>query len=164
MDLSRLREKAGSIIGKYKYVLIVLLVGIGLMLIPDQKKQEPDAVTTPIVEAMPDQADALTQMLSQVQGAGKVKILLTIAEGEQTIYQIDQNGDSAGRTNSETVIITDASRNQQGLVQKTLAPVYRGAIVLCQGAENAGVRLAIVEAVSNATGLSTDCISVLKMK
>ena len=164
MDLSRLREKAGSIIGKYKYVLVVLLVGIGLMLIPEHREQEPDAVTTPVVDAIPDQTDALTQILSQVQGAGKVKILLTVATGEQTVYQVDQNTDSTGRSNSETVIITDADRNQQGLVQKTLAPEYRGAIVLCQGAGNADVRLAIVEAVSDATGLSTDRISVLKMK
>lgn len=164
MDLSKLRGKAGSLIGKYKYVLVVLLVGIGLMLIPEQKDREPATTTMPAAVELPDQTEALTQILSQVQGAGRVKLLLTLAAGEQTVYQIDQNQDAAGKINSETVIITDADRNQQGLVQKTLAPEYRGAIVLCQGAGDANVRLAIVEAVADATGLSTDRISVLKMK
>ncbi len=163
MDLSKLRGKAGSLIGKYKYVLVVLLVGIGLMLIPEHKDPESTATTTPAEISFSDQTEALTRILSQVQGAGKVKILLTLAAGEQTVYQIDQNQDAAGRINSETVIITDANRNQQGLVLKTMAPEYRGAIVLCQGAGDANVRLAIVEAVSDATGLSTDRISVLKM-
>ena len=39
-----------------------------------------------------------------------------------------------------------------------------GAIVVCQGGDNATVRLAIIEAVSNVTGLGADKISVLKMK
>lgn len=163
MDLNKLRGKAGSLIGKYKYVLVVLLVGIGLMLIPERTDEEPAVTAPPAAVEFPDQTEALTRILTQVQGAGKVKLLLTIAAGEQTLYQIDKTEDAAGRINSETVIITDADRNQQGLVQKTLAPEYRGAVVLCQGAGDANVRLAIVEAVSDATGLSTDRISVLKM-
>jgi len=42
--------------------------------------------------------------------------------------------------------------------------LYRGAVVVCQGGDNASVRLAVVEAVSNATGLTSDRITVLKMK
>jgi stage III sporulation protein AG len=64
----------------------------------------------------------------------------------------------------ETVIITDAQRAQQGLVKQVNPPVYLGAVVVCQGADRASVRLAIVEAVANATGLGADKISVLKMK
>lgn len=162
MDLSKLRGKLGSLIRKYKYVLVVLLVGIGLMLIPEHKDSTP-ATTTTTQAGFSDQTEALTQILSRIQGAGKVKVLLTLSAGEQTVYQSDRTEDASGRINSETVIITDANRNQQGMVQKILAPEYRGAIVLCQGAGDSGVRLAIVEAVSDATGLSTDRISVLKM-
>ena len=64
----------------------------------------------------------------------------------------------------ETVILTDSERNQQPLVQQVLPPQYLGAVIVCQGAENAAVRLAVVEAVRNATGLGADKISVLKMK
>jgi hypothetical protein len=39
-----------------------------------------------------------------------------------------------------------------------------GAVIVCQGADKPVVRLAIVEAVADATGLSTDTITVLKMK
>lgn len=163
MELKKLRGRAGELIGKYKYVLVVLLVGIGLMLIPQQKADTKDtAVATEI--SFPDQTEALGKILSQIQGAGKVEVLLTLSAGQQMVYQTDSTQDGTGRSSQETVTVTDADRNQQGLVQKILAPEYRGAIVLCQGAGDASVRLAIVEAVSDATGLSTDRISVLNMK
>jgi stage III sporulation protein AG len=43
-------------------------------------------------------------------------------------------------------------------------PAYLGAVVVCRGADNAAVRLQIVEAVSVFTGLGADKISVNKMK
>ena len=62
------------------------------------------------------------------------------------------------------MIVSDSARAESGLVQQILPPTYQGAVILCQGADSAAVRLALIEAVSNATGLSSDRISVLKMK
>ncbi len=159
MDLTGLRGKALGLLRKYRYVLLVLLIGIALMLIPADGKSE--AVTEPVPPNLDytDDAEALTQILSQIQGAGKVKLLLTTASGERVIYQTDTDAER-----SDTVLITDAERAQQGLVQQVLAPEYRGAVVVCQGAGDVAVRLAIVEAVSSATGLGADRITVLKMK
>ena len=56
------------------------------------------------------------------------------------------------------------SGQQEGLVRDSHAPNYRGAVILCKGADQAAVKLAVVEAVSRVTGLRTDQISVLKMK
>ena len=61
-------------------------------------------------------------------------------------------------------MVTGSDRSEKGLVRQINPPEYLGAVVLCQGADNAAVKLAIVEAVSKATGLSTDRITVLKMK
>ena len=62
-----------------------------------------------------------------------------------------------------TVTVTDAQRNESGLVRQIVSPKYRGAIIVCGGADDPVVCLAIKDAVSNATGLGTDRISVLKM-
>ena len=83
--------------------------------------------------------------------------MLTEASGEEIIYQTD--GERA-----DTVLVTDESRREQGLVRTRQPPVYRGAIVVCTGADSAAVRLAIVEAVANVTGLGADKITVLKME
>jgi stage III sporulation protein AG len=46
---------------------------------------------------------------------------------------------------------------------KTIYPVYQGALVVCEGADSATVRLEIIRAVAGLTGLSTDKIVVAKM-
>lgn len=152
---------------KYRYALLVLLIGLGLMLLPGlgTKTDTSNPLPTQEVKSV-DISQQLEEILSQIQGAGKVQVMLTIAEGEKIMYQTDEDlasGDS-GTSRWDTVIITDADRAQSGLIQQVIPPIYRGAIIVCQGAQNASVRLAIVEAVSNITGLGADKISVVKMK
>jgi stage III sporulation protein AG len=64
----------------------------------------------------------------------------------------------------ETVLRTNSNRADEALVEQILAPEYLGAVVVCQGADDPTVRLAVSEAVSKATGMGADRISVLKMK
>ena len=160
MDRVMLREKATAWIGKYKYLLLVLLVGVGLMLIPSNSDKQDDRQPTTSVDTQPSLSEELTAILSKIQGAGKVQVLLTVKAGEQIIYQVDPNGTDR----EDTVIVTDAERAQNGLIQQVIPATYRGAIILCQGADSPSVRLAVTEAVSSVTGLDSSRISVLKMK
>lgn len=152
---------------KYRYALLVLLIGLGLMLLPGLEKSADSSNSQPVQQVKSeDISHRLEEILSQIQGAGKVQVMLTVAQGEKIMYQTDEDlasGDS-GTSRWDTVIITGADRAQSGLIQQVIPPVYRGAIIVCQGAQNASVRLAIVEAVSNITGLGADKISVVKMK
>jgi stage III sporulation protein AG len=102
-----------------------------------------------------------------MQGVGRVKIMLTVMEGERMIYQADEDvttGDNNSTVRNETIILTDSERNQHALISQILAPRYLGAVIVCQGADDPYVKWAVVEAVSKATGLGADRISVLKMK
>lgn len=161
MDIKALKEKTAQWLGKYKFLALILLVGIGLMLIPSGTKVSQQTTQNALtVSPTVSITEELEEILSNIQGAGKVKVMLTIKSSEQTIYQTDTP--SADR--EDTVIITDEERAQSGLIQQIISPTYRGAIVLCQGADNASVCLAIKEAVSKVTGLDSSEISVLKMK
>lgn len=161
MDIAVLRQKTTEWIGKYKFVILILIVGVGLMLIPGSKKEESQGAPAPqqLVQQQ-TLAEELEGILTNIQGAGRVQVMLTTKSGEQTVYQTD----TPASDRQDTVIITDEERAQNGLVQQILSPTYRGAIVLCQGADSASVRLAIIEAVSKVTGLDASQISVLKMK
>ena len=103
----------------------------------------------------------LEAILSAIDGAGTVRVLLTEESGRQTLYQTDVQSDETRRT-EDTVLIEDAERRETGLVRQTLEPQYRGAVVLCDGADSNAVKLAIVEAVGCVTGLGADRICVLK--
>ena len=62
------------------------------------------------------------------------------------------------------MILSGSDRSQTPVVQRMDPPTYLGAVILCQGADSPKVRLAVVDAVATATGLTTDKISVWKMK
>lgn len=167
MDWIALREKAADLLKKYRYALLVLLLGLALMLLPGKREDggtEHTEVSTVLEQT--DISEQLARILSRIQGAGEVEVMLTVAAGEQTVYQTDEDitGGVDGSSRSDTVIITDAERTQSGLISQVNPPKYQGAIIVCQGAESPAVRLAIVEAVSRVTGLGADRISVLKMK
>ena len=166
MDWLTRSEKVRLWIKEYRYVILVLVLGILLMMLPQGKTEEKkdDNVLIPETEAVETLQEQLEQLLSHVQGAGKVRVLLTEAEGERVIYQTDGEQSSQNSTRADTVIVSDSARAESGLVQQILPPSYMGAIILSQGADSASVRLSLIEAVSNATGLSSDRISVLKMK
>lgn len=164
MDWIDLKTRAKSFLRNYKYVAIVFFAGLFLMLLPSKKTEviNQDNGTIEMIKTESLQ-DSLGSLLSSVEGAGKVKVLLTQAQGERTIYQTDTQ-ERENELLEDTVVVSGAGKEQLGLIKQILPPKYQGAIILCQGADKATVRLAIVEAVSNATGLSTDRISVLKMK
>lgn len=166
MDWVALRKKMTSLFRKYQYVFLILAVGLLLMGLPGtQKKEEPVQQNT--APAAPDSSEKLAQILSQIDGVGKVRVFLTEAAGAQTVYQTDRDENRTDTTTSvklETVIVSDSSRAQSPLVKQVIPPVYLGAIIVCQGAGSASVRLAVAQAVSNVTGIGTDRIAVLKMK
>ena len=150
-----------TIVKKYKWAAVILALGLILLLLPEKETQANESVITQeSINILPIE-EALAEILSQVQGAGKVKVMLTEAMGQETLYQNDTSGTN---DKQDTVIISDSDRNELGLVRQINPPVYMGAIVLCQGADSSAVRLSLVEAVSAVTGLSTDKIMVLKMK
>lgn len=165
MDWMKHREKVVHWLGKYRYLLLIVLLGLGLMMIPSGNGKKTSETPSPSAtqESRMTLSQELEEVLSHVQGAGKVHVMLTIAKGEETIYQTDGSTAENGNRH-DTVVITDENRTQSGLIQQSIPPTYRGAIVVCQGADSPAVCLAIKEAVSKVTGLDTSQISVLKMK
>lgn len=163
MDWIGTKEKLRDFLKRYWYVVLVLAVGLILMAIPTGN-QEAEVSEQPIIPDNPALQEQLEEILMQIRGAGKVKVLLTESCGAQTVYQTDHDTRGEGSGNVKTVIVTDADRNQNGLIYRIDPPVYLGAVIVCQGGDSAAVKLAIVEAVSSVTGLSSDRITVLKMK
>ena len=166
MDWVNLKEKLSTFARKYKFVFVIVLVGLVLILIPTKQETGKSEIPTQGVVNTVDVSDQLQQILSKMSGVGSVEVMLSVASGEKIIYQYDQdvsNGEN-GTSRLDTVIITDSDRAESGLIQQINPPIYQGAIIVCQGADNVSVRLNIIEAVAKVTGLGTDRISVLKMK
>ena len=166
MDRLALRKKVSVFFEKYKYVLLVIVLGLALMLWPTKNADAPIIQTVPQPVQQLSITEELSAILAQIRGVGRVKVMLTEQSGSQTHYQTDtsgaQNVDSTTH-DSRTVVISSGG-TESGLVTSVSPPVYLGAIVVCQGADDPIVRLAVSQAVSSVTGITTDRISVLKMK
>ena len=151
----------------YRYTILILLLGIVLMLLPGkQNAVAEDPIELPQENEPAQLEHRLERLLCQIDGAGAVRVLLTLESGAEATYQTDRQRSSKGEEQElteETVLVSD-NGEQKPVVIKTTYPVYKGAVVVCQGADSASVKLNIVRAVSSLTGLGSDKITVVKMK
>ncbi len=162
MDGVSPKQRINALFGKYKYPILVVLVGLALLALPKAEPSDPVQIPAQTVPTE-DLEQRLEVLLAQIEGAGQVRVLLTEDTGRETVYQTDIQSDADSSRSEDTVLVEDSTRNETGLVRRTLEPTYRGAVILCQGAGVPSVKLAIVEAVRCVTGLGADQISVQKM-
>ncbi len=161
MDWLKFRKSVPAFVQKYRYAFLVVVLGLILMSVPGRRKpaEQPEAEPPAVTESTEEK---LEHILEKIEGAGSVRVLLTESGGSRTVYQTDREGPQDS-CRENTVIVTDSQRRETGLIQQVNPPVWQGAVIVCQGAGNDVVRLAVVEAVSCVTGLGADRISVLKM-
>ena len=152
---------------KYKYVFLILAAGLLLMLLPSGRKENAQVTAENSMETYSlekTQAD-MEEILRHIDGVGQIKIMLTLKSGS-TLQLAQDNTQSQRETESkqenQIVKINRGSGGQEVVVTEQIYPTYQGAVVVCQGAEDAQVRLRVIEAVTVLTGLSSEKISVVK--
>lgn len=121
----------------------------------------------------------LEELLSQVEGAGKVQVMVTLAGTGELVVEKDipqtqsevQEGDSGGgtRTSSENTweeatVYSERDGNSEPYVVKELVPDIEGICVLAQGGGNGEVATNISEAVQALFSIEIHKIKVMKMK
>lgn len=84
--------------------------------------------------------------------------MLTLADGGEAVYQVDETVRDEGR--EEQTVLADKAP----VLVQTRQPRFQGAVVVCEGADRAAVKLAVTEAVASLTGLGSGKIAVVKMK
>lgn len=150
---------------KYKFILLVVLVGVILMLLPvssgAKDKAADDSQTPPETFDLEATEQRMAAILGKIDGVGKLQLMLTLQSGTRLTLAEDTQRDS-GRTTRETVTLNRGSGSQEVVVTDHYYPVYQGAVVVCQGADSSAVRLAVTETVQALTGLPSDRIQVVK--
>lgn len=172
MEMKTLLNKLSQTIQKYKFVILILVIGLVLMSIPEGNTQNIRNNTEQKTSASEQktqetQETLLSEILSCINGAGEVRVMLTQARGEEVVFQTNEDISTGTDTTEKTVTtvtVTDSERNQSGIIRQINPPQFLGAIIVCDGADDPAIRLAIVDAVSKVTGLGANQISVLKMK
>lgn len=151
-------------LGRYQYVLLMIAVGAGLLLLPtggrDSPKEEAPAQAEESAFDLERFERKLEKALSQVEGAGETQVVLTLEGGSRQVLARNQDRERDGGASNTVVTVGKGSGQQEAVPIQTVAPEFRGALVVCPGGGNAATRLRLIEAVSALTGLGSDRISV----
>ena len=169
--MNRKTEGVQKLWDRYKYAVFVVLIGAGLLLWPSGGTKETSTAQSTAVAALGDPEalqEEMEEILSHISGVGEVRLLLTVeTDGErqlagntETSYSGSASAPEDFSRSWEAVMAQDGG--QTPVVTTTRYPTYRGALVVCQGGDQASVRLAVTEAVTALTGLPADRVSVAK--
>lgn len=165
------KEKLISYVKKYKYVALVVLAGVVLMLLPSGKGAQQTVSDQPVnvseVYSLAETEKRLEQLLGRIRGVGQVQVMLTLKSGSS--LQLAENRstslrDTENRQDRDVVTLNRGSGYEDVVVTEQTYPVYQGAVVVCQGAGDSSVNLAVIQAVSVLTGLGSDKITVVQWK
>ena len=166
-----------------RYVYVFLFVGIGAILmvggrlLPAQPETEA-ASAAQETEAFDLAAFQKTvqEKLSMIDGAGRVEVLLSLKSGTESVYASDvrqddqesgngtENTSGSSTYESSLSVVSSSGYGQTPVLLKTVYPEFRGAVVICDGADNAEVCYTISQAIHSLCGISFDNISITKMQ
>jgi len=163
------RQLGKGLLRRGWFVWGLILAGTLLLLLPG-KSREKEETKTP--ETQPLQTAEgleirLAETLSQVEGAGRVEVLLSAQAGQQYIparnVRLREDGEET-EAEEEILVLSHSGGDEETVCLQVLAEQYRGAVIVAEGGEDPTVALALTRAVSAVTGLGADRITVMKMK
>ena len=170
-------------------IMAITIVAINYIWNGDKKNKDTDKV--PEVEennsavqvstntSYDENEEKLANILSNIKGVGKVRVLLTYSQTSTYVPIYNENlketntteSDSTGGSRTvaesdiqkEVIYKEDESGKREPVTQSIISPKMEGAIITAEGADNADVKTSIIQAVEAATGLATHKIQVFKM-
>ena len=107
----------------------------------------------------------LSEAISQINGAGKTKVMLTFDSSEEFLFagnSEEEKDVTKTETKSEFVII-EGKNGEEPLLIKTNEAKIRGVLVICEGGDNPLIKETIIEAVCALLNISSNKVSVAKM-
>ena len=157
-------------LSRYKYVLLVIVAGVLLLTLPwsDTDNASAAQVNTEEEDFSVDALEGrLCEILSQINGAGHVSVMLTVESGMKRVFaqdsMMEQESDAA-RKETKTVIVSYGSGTEDAVLVQQIYPKFQGALVVADGGGDPSVKLELTKAVAALTGLGSDKISVCKGK
>lgn len=161
-----------------KNIAMIILAVVALLLLlfselsgENQKEKSSEENATVYAEDYIKETEKrLENVLSDVSGAGKVKVMITLESCYENVYAKGYTSKSKESENEESeeaaeeyVIVKQGSNNEECLVIKVYEPRVKGVAVIAQGADNINVKQAITDTVCALFDISSASVSVEKM-
>jgi len=183
LEVKSLNPLFKKIINNKKIVFIFAIFGISLIILPNifvknEKKNELSIESSQ--NFVKNVQNDLEKMISEIEGAGKTMVLVTLETSEELVYAIEKkqknetikdasiDGTSTLKKeidDSEKRYITtkDSNGNEKPLILRKIEPKIRGAVISCKGAKNKNVRENVIKTVTTALNISSDKVYVTQI-
>ena len=158
-----------AFIKRYKFVLIIMVAGIIVLALPVSDERAADSGGAESIRGEEDFSietleTELSDILSRIDGAGKVSVMLTARSGTERILAMNRERSEDGEEHElqEEAVIISTDNGEEAVLIGQNYPVFRGALVVCPGGDDPEVVLMLTKALSALTGLSSSHITVCK--
>jgi len=179
-------EQLKSALGKYKYLLIVVLAGVVLLMWPSGRTSSAgpssasgsrhSQVDNTSSFSTAEMEARLSQALARMDGVGRVEVVLTLRSGTETVFQTDnakrvsqqrEDGETTDYntdTTESTLVLARGGGVQEPAVVMQRPPEFMGALIIADGGNEQVIALQIINAVTALTGIPSDRIAVVAMQ
>lgn len=146
--------------------------------VDNQNVDNTDSAYNDVTQTQDAMETKLADILSNINGVGKVKVMITYSETSKTmpVYNEESSEENTEETDSEggtrkitqtdvrkEVIYEEGDNGKTLITQSVVSPSIEGAIITAEGAGNAEVKTNIIQAVGAVTGLASHKIQVFEM-
>ena len=171
-------EKLKELLKDRKWAAFMIVCGVlGMLLImissllPTEKdkplaKNEKNGSVAEAEEYCRMTEKRLEEFLGSIEGAGEVKVYLTVGSGERYIY-VSEGRTSRGESKNEEekkYVIIGKGGEKNALVEKIEVPEISGAVIACDGGGSSSVREQMYRSTAAALGIPTSKIYVTKLR
>ena len=108
----------------------------------------------------------LEDILSQMQNAGQVRVMVTFDNAQEKVIAADEqkSSGSSGISEASRPVKTSGSGGESPIILTERMPKIRGVIVIAEGAADISVRFSLAAAVSTVLGIDENSVEVFAMR
>ncbi|MBQ8197622.1 MAG: hypothetical protein IJZ73_06155 [Clostridia bacterium] len=168
--INKLKQKSSNLISELKnnkafkiIAIIILVIAIILILFGSSFTSKKNTQTSSTIEQyVYSLEEKLTETLSAVKGAGKVKVVITVESGMETVLAMKTTvtETASGTETVETPILV----NGKTVVVKELYPEIVGVLIVAEGADSLSVMSKLQQATVSLLDVNVNQIEILTMK
>ena len=153
-EKSGLRAKLRS--GKILEILVVIVLVVIVLVIVLSTFGEKDTQEKTAEVAYAQQLSAqLEEVLSQIEGAGNVKVMITVASEGETVLATETIENADGSVTTQPILV-----GGEVVVLEEKNPEITGVLIVADGANDLNVRFNLLEAAASVLNINQSIIKV----
>lgn len=175
MSVNKIKDSLTSFLSgdskKIKIIVAVGLIGIVLIFASDMlgKSEKKESVSNDKIsyEDYTQQLESkLKNIITSIDGVGECQVMITLENTTESVYATDVEfkNDENSVNQKDEYVFYDSDKGETPVLIKEYLPKVQGVTVVCTGGDNIAVKEKIIQAVTSLFNISTNRVSVSKIK